>query len=83
MSIRTTLTLDQDVLERVRRESRLRGASFRDTLNDLLRLALLTVQAQRDRCSFRVKPSSVGLRSCLSYDDVEELLAHGEGDMHG
>ncbi|HYZ87577.1 MAG TPA: hypothetical protein VE621_24390 [Bryobacteraceae bacterium] len=37
MSTRTTVTLDDDVLERVKRESRSRGASFRDTLNDLLR----------------------------------------------
>ncbi len=30
MGIRTTVTLDADVFEGVRRESRLRGASFRD-----------------------------------------------------
>lgn len=40
MSIRRTVTLDDDVLDRVRRKSRSRGASFRDTLNDLLRMTL-------------------------------------------
>jgi Arc/MetJ family transcription regulator len=41
MSIRTSVTLDDDVAARVKRESQSRGASFRDTLNDLLRAALL------------------------------------------
>ena len=49
MSIRTTVTLDEDVLDRVRRESRSRGASFRDTLNDLLRFALIAGQQRPDR----------------------------------
>ncbi len=82
MSIRTTVTLDKDVLDRVRRESRSRGASFRDTLNDLLRFALLARQQRPDRRSFRVKPSPMGLRSGLNYDDVEGLLEFGEGATH-
>jgi hypothetical protein len=40
MSIRTTVTLDDDVVEQLKRESRSRESSFRDTLNDLLRMAL-------------------------------------------
>jgi hypothetical protein len=40
MSIRTTGTLDDGLLERVKRESRSREASFSATLNDLLREAL-------------------------------------------
>lgn len=40
MSIRTTVTLDEDVLERVKAESRARGLSFRETFNQLLRLGL-------------------------------------------
>ena len=46
MSIRTTVTLDDDVVARVKRESRSRGASFRDTLNDLLRAALVGIDNQ-------------------------------------
>jgi hypothetical protein len=82
MSIRTTVTLDRDVLERVRRESRSRGASFRETLNDLLRFALSAQRQKPDRGSFRVEPARVGLRPGLSYDDVEALLEFGEGDTH-
>ena len=81
MSIRTTVTLDDDVLERVKRESRSRGASFRDTLNDLLRTAL-TNQSQRRRRTLKIRPAPMGYRAGLNYDSIESLLEYGEGDQH-
>lgn len=82
MSIRTTVTLDEDVVERVKRESRSRGASFRDTLNDLLRAALLNLQNKPQRRSLKIKPTHMGYREGLNYDDVESLLEFGEGERH-
>lgn len=81
MSIRTTVTLDEDVLERVKRESRSRGASFRDTLNDLLRAGLLS-RTTTPRPPLKIKPVPMGYRAGLSYDSVEDLLALGEGESH-
>jgi len=82
VSIRTTVTLDEDVLERVKRESLARGTSFRETLNELLRAALLNAQASQRRTRFRIKPAHMGYRPALNYDDVESLLEFGEGDQH-
>jgi len=82
MSIRTTVTLDEDVLERVKQESRSRGTSFRATLNDLLRAALLREADGPMRAGFRVKPTSMGYRPGLNYDDVESLLETAEGENH-
>ncbi len=82
MSIRTTVTLDDDVLERVKRESVARGTSFRETLNELLRAALLNAQAPPRRSAFRVHPIHMGYRPGLNYDSVESLLEYGEGDQH-
>jgi hypothetical protein len=80
MSVRTTVTLDDDILDRVKRESRSRGASFRDTLNDLLRTAL-TVE-NRPRRTLKIEPVRMGYRAGLNYDDVESLLEYGEGEQH-
>jgi hypothetical protein len=80
MSIRTTVTLDEDVLERVKQESRSRGTSFRATLNDLLRAALLAAKSQPRRGEFRVKPTHMGYRPGPNYDDVESLLDCAEGE---
>lgn len=82
MSIRTTVTLDDDVLERVKRESRSRGASFRDTLNDLLRMSLLNLQNKPRTRSLKIKPTHMGYRAGLNYDDIESLLEIGEGEQH-
>ena len=81
MSIRTTVTLDEDVLERVKRESRSRGASFRDTLNDLLRLALLNAESRTPR-TLKIKPTNMGGRPGLNYDDIESLIEYSEGVEH-
>jgi Arc/MetJ family transcription regulator len=53
MSVRTTVSLDDDVVARVKRESLSRGASFRDTLNDLLRAALLGIDYMPRRRALR------------------------------
>jgi hypothetical protein len=81
MSIRTTVTLDDDVVARVKRESKARGASFRDTLNELLRTALLEKDKQPRR-TLRIKPSHMGYRPGLNYDNIESLLVYGEGEQH-
>jgi hypothetical protein len=82
MSIRTTVTLDEDVVARVRRESLSRGASFRDTLNDLLRAALLGVDYKPRRRALRIQPTHMGYRPGLNYDNIESLLEYGESDQH-
>jgi hypothetical protein len=82
MGIRTTVTLDEDVVERVREESRHRAASFRDTLNDLLRLALNTSATSAPRPPFKIRAVAMGFRSGLNYDDIEGLLEFGEGETH-
>jgi hypothetical protein len=81
MSVRTTVTLDDDIMDRVKRESRSRGASFRDTLNDLLRAAL-SLENQPRRRTLKIKPAHMGYRRGLNYDDVESLLEYGEGEQH-
>jgi hypothetical protein len=81
MSIRTTVTLEDDIVERVKRESRARGASFRDTLNDLLRMALNLENRPQAR-TLQIKALSMGYRPGLNYDDIESLLESAEGEQH-
>jgi hypothetical protein len=82
MSIRTTVTLDDDVVDRLKRESRSRGASFRDTLNDLLRSALLNLETAPKQRSVNIQPFPMGYKAGLNYDDIESLLEYGEGEAH-
>jgi hypothetical protein len=82
MSIRTTVTLDDDVVALVKRESQSRGASFRDTLNDLLRAALVGIDNQPRRGGLGIKPAPIGRKPELNYDNIESLIEYGEGERH-
>jgi hypothetical protein len=82
MSTRTTVTLEDDVLDRVKTVSRSRGESFKDTLNDLLRAALLDLENRPKRRTLKIKPYSMGYRPGLNYDSVEAMIEYGEGELH-
>ncbi len=76
--MRTTLTLDDDVARLLHREARRSGASFKETVNRILRLGLMTRQAQNKK-PFTVEARPLGLPPGLSYDNVEELIGAIEG----
>jgi hypothetical protein len=82
MGIRTTITLDEDVLERVKQESRSRGITFREALNNLIRAGLLASESQSKPREFRVKPHHGGYYPGLNYDCSEALLEYAEGINH-
>jgi metal-responsive CopG/Arc/MetJ family transcriptional regulator len=81
MSTRTTVTLDDDVLIRVKELSQAHGISFRQAVNELLRTALIEKSPQ-SRVPFRVQPIDMGYRPELNYDSTEALLEYGEGPFH-
>ena len=82
MNIRTTVTLDDDVADRVQRRARSLGKPFRETLNELLRAGLLSAESPAARTRFRIKPFHMGYRPELNYDDVESLIEYLEGPLH-
>jgi hypothetical protein len=80
MSIRTTVTLDEDVLERLKEESRQRGEPFKKTLNDLLRLAISMGKTPSARKPFKVRPfQNTGPAPGLNFDKTSDLLDLLEG----
>jgi hypothetical protein len=83
MGIRTTVTLDEDVLNRVRDESKASGRSFKETLNELVRDGLAAKrELQQKKREFRIDPIHAGLRQDLNYDCTEALLEAIEGPFH-
>lgn len=79
--MRTTLSLDDDVATLLEKETRRSGASFKETVNRLLRLGL-AASRRPPRKRFVVQPWNMGLPQGLSYDNVEELLEVLEGPDH-
>ncbi len=81
--MRTTLTLDDDVAAKLELEARRSGRSFKETVNELLRLALSARRKQQRRRPFTVRARDLGLRPGLEYDNVGDLLEQVEGPLHG
>lgn len=81
MSIRTTLTLEDDVAQRLEAEARRTGTSLKQVVNDLLRHALAARRRPESR-PFVVKARPLGLRAGLSYESVGDLLESIEGPGH-
>ena len=81
--MRTTLTLDDDVAQRLQAESRRTGRSFKEIVNEYLRTGLAQSRTVKSMSSFRVIAADLGgpTRSG-SYDDVEALLEESEGVEH-
>jgi hypothetical protein len=81
--MRTTLTIDDDVageLERLRRTS---DASFKDLVNNALRLGLrqMTDRPKRKK-PFRTRSFDGGRLLVASIDNIGELLAEIEGEWY-
>lgn len=80
--MRTTLTLDQDVAAKIKMEMRRSGKSFKQVVNEYLRMGLSARSELKATKPFRVKARALGLRPGLSYDNVDYLLELIEGPLH-
>jgi len=72
VDMRTTLTLERDVAERLKSEIRRTGKSLRATVNEVLRLGL-TLQQRQPASRFEVEPHAFGLRPEIDPDRLNQL----------
>ncbi|MCY3014506.1 MAG: ribbon-helix-helix protein, CopG family [Planctomycetota bacterium] len=80
--MRTTLTLDDALVERLRSDAEALGRSMKDVVNEALRLGLDAIES-RVAVPYRTQPSDLGLRTGFNYDDIAELLARAEREDFG
>ena len=78
-TLRTTLTLDDDVRARLEVEMRKSGKSFKETVNETLRLGLQSRQELRKVKPFKVRAKDLGLKAGYSYDKPWDLIEEIEG----
>jgi hypothetical protein len=74
--MRTTVTLDPDVEQIVRRRMRERAMSFKEALNDLVRTGAVTPAARKP---FRTATASLGV-SQVNLDRALQVVADLEDD---
>lgn len=80
--MRTTLTIDDDVLDTARTIAERMHTPFRRVLNEALRVGLRTVEEPAKKRPYRTHPRKLGLRAGRNLDNIRELLAQVEGEDH-
>ncbi len=78
--MRTTLSIDDDVLEKAKAAATKRRLPFRTVINEALRAGLKSMALPPEAVPYRTKPHKLGLKSGKNLDDIQELLAQLEGE---
>jgi len=78
--MRTTLTIDSDVLERARAISSKLRTPFKQVINEALRAGLDQVEKPGERRPYKTKPHAMGIKAGMNIDNIQELLAQVEGE---
>jgi hypothetical protein len=76
------LTLEEDVAHKLRESARRSGRSFKEVVNEALRIGLHQQRRARSSHKFAVRPRNLGLRDGLSVDNIGDLLEEIEGPSH-
>ncbi len=80
--MRTTVTLEEDVIVKLRDRMARSGASFKETLNEHLRRGLEQPMDEELAKPFRIQPRSMGLRPGIELDNIGSLLDSLDGPVH-
>jgi len=81
--MRTTLTIDDDIAERLSETQKRLGVSFKEIVNLTLRQGLERQHpALRKIPRFRIKARPMGLMPGMNYANIGELLEQLEGARH-
>lgn len=78
--MRTTLTLDRDVADRVKLEVRRSGKAMKAVVNEALRMGLGLVGKPVKPPRFQVRPHAFGLKPGIDRDRINQLVDELESE---
>jgi len=78
--MRTTLSIDDDVIERARAVAGKLNTPFKTIVNEALRAGLDQVEQPAKQRRYKTKPHKMGLRQGRNLYNIQELLAQVEGE---
>jgi hypothetical protein len=79
-AMRTTITIDNDVLERARAIAAKLRTPFETVINEALRAGLDQVERPAEQRPYKTKPHKMGLKPGRHLDNIQELLSQIEGE---
>lgn len=80
--MRTTITIDDDVLGQARTLADSLHTSFRMVINEALRAGLELIAKPAKNCEYKTVPHTMNVRKGYDLDNIQELLAQVEGEAY-
>ncbi len=80
--MRTTINIEDDVLERARALAEELHSPFRRIVNEALRAGLQEVEKPGRARPYHTHPRKLGLKPGRNLDNVQSLIAQIEGEGH-
>jgi hypothetical protein len=78
--MRTTLSIDDDVMDKAKLIAAKTRRPLRTVVNEALRAGLDKVEQPAKQRRYNTEPHAMGLRLGNNLDNLQELLAHNEGE---
>lgn len=78
--MRTTITIDDDILDQARNLANTMHVSFRSVVNQALRAGLEHSKKSARQQEYKTTPHTMGVRRGYNLDNIQELLAQSEGE---
>jgi len=78
--MRTTLNLDQDVLDRAHKAAGELRQPFRQVVNEALRRGIEEIGKAALRRPYQTQARDLGLREGFCLDNIQEVLSQAEGE---
>ncbi len=79
--MRTTVTIDDDVLDRAREISKRSGRPFRQVINEALRHGLSVAEQPFRSRDYHTEARPLHRRAGYSLDNIQELLSEIDGEQ--
>jgi hypothetical protein len=78
--MRTTLNLDDDVIQKAKKAASKSRQPFRQVVNAALRAGLDVIAKPAESAPYQTKGHKMGLKAGKNLDNIQELLAQIEGE---
>ncbi|RJP30615.1 MAG: DUF2191 domain-containing protein [Candidatus Omnitrophota bacterium] len=78
--MRTTLPIDDDVLDKAKAVATKHQTPFRRVVNEALRIGLQAIENPPPNRPYHSHPYKMGLKAGRNPDNIQELLAQIEGE---
>jgi hypothetical protein len=80
--MRTTLTIEDDVLDKAKEVAKKLHQPFRRVINEALRSGLEKIEEPLKSRPYRTQPHKMGLMPGRNLDNIQELISQIEGEDH-